>query len=228
MKFQQVSLEACERAAGLVVIVDVIRAFTTAAYAFAAGAEKIILVGTVEEALAHKEDDPDVLIMGEVGGLPPAGFDYGNSPSQMAALNLRGATLIQRTGAGTQGAVRSVNADRLLAASFCVASASAEYIRLASLEETTFVISGLEENGRGDEDRACAEYIEALVEDRRPEPAPFIRRVFESRDATMHLDPAQPQFPASDLDYCTQIDKFDFAMPIARTAGQLVMRAIKP
>jgi hypothetical protein len=44
----------------------------------------------------------------------------------------------------------------------------------------------------------------------------------------MHLDPAQPQFPASDLDYCTQIDRFDFAMPIARLDGQLVMRAIRP
>lgn len=228
MKFYQVGLEACAEATGLVVIVDVIRAFTTAAYAFGAGAAKIILVSTVEEALAHKQLDPEMVLIGEVNGLPPAGFDFGNSPTEIAAQELRGATIVQRTGAGTQGAVRSVRADRLLAASFCVASAAAEYIRLAALEDTTFVISGMDETGRGDEDRACAEYIQALVEAGAPDPAPFIRRVFESRDAAMHLDPAQPQFPASDLEYCTRIDQFEFAMPIARADGQLVMRAVKP
>lgn len=228
MRFKQLDLDSCGRATGLVVVVDVIRAFTTAAYAFAAGAEKIILVSTVEEALGHKAQDPDVLVIGEVGGLPPAGFDYGNSPTQIAALDLRGRTLIQRTGAGTQGAVRSVKADRLLAASFCVASATADYIRLTWLEETAFVLSGVAAGGRGDEDRACAEYLQALVEDKDPDPAPFVRRVYESQDAQMHLDPDQPQFPASDLEYCTRISNFDFAMPIARLNGGLVMRAIKP
>ena len=32
----------------------------------------------------------------------------------------------------------------------------------------------------------------------------------------------------SEGEYCTQIDKFDFAMPIARENGYLVMRCIKP
>ena len=36
---------------GAVVVVDVIRAFSTAAYAFGAGAAEIFLVDTVEEAL---------------------------------------------------------------------------------------------------------------------------------------------------------------------------------
>ena len=35
---------------GAVVVVDVIRAFTTAAYAFAAGADHIFLVDTLDEA----------------------------------------------------------------------------------------------------------------------------------------------------------------------------------
>ena len=80
----------------------------------------------------------------------------------------------------------------------------------------------------GEEDFACAEYLEALLKDQQPHPAPFIERVFKSHDAQMHLDPNLPEFPKSDLDYCTQIDAFDFAMLVKKENGRHVMRAIKP
>jgi 2-phosphosulfolactate phosphatase len=44
-------LEGSERATGTVAIIDVFRAFTTAAVALANGASKIVMVGPVEEAL---------------------------------------------------------------------------------------------------------------------------------------------------------------------------------
>jgi 2-phosphosulfolactate phosphatase len=53
---------------GAVVVIDVIRAFSTAAYAFDAGASAIYLVATVDEALAFKAAHPDVLAMGEDHG----------------------------------------------------------------------------------------------------------------------------------------------------------------
>jgi hypothetical protein len=37
-----------------------------------------------------------------------------------------------------------------------------------------------------------------------------------------------PQFPYTDLDYCSRIDNFNFAMPIERKDGFLIMQAIKP
>jgi len=45
-------LEGATRATGTVAVVDVFRAFTTAAVALASGASGIIMVSTVEEALA--------------------------------------------------------------------------------------------------------------------------------------------------------------------------------
>jgi hypothetical protein len=69
---------------GAVVAVDVIRAFTTAAYAFAAGAKHIYLVDSVEEALAVKRAEPDVVLMGEDHGRRPPGFDFSNSPVAIA------------------------------------------------------------------------------------------------------------------------------------------------
>ena len=65
---------------GPVVVVDVLRAFTTAAYAFAAGAAEIWLVADVDEALAFKRSHPGALAMGENGGRRVPGFELSNSP----------------------------------------------------------------------------------------------------------------------------------------------------
>ena len=227
LKFHYTDLEDCHAAQGVVIIIDVLRAFSTAAYAFSRGAKEIILVSTVDEALSLKSTISNSMAMGEVGGLPPAGFDFGNSPTYINEVDLSGVTLVQRTGAGTQGAVRSQNAEVMLASSFVVANATVRYISRLGIDEVTFVITGRFQE-RGDEDLAYAEYLEALLRGSQPDTQPFVRRVFESRDALQHLDPAETGFPLSDLDYCTQIDRFDFAMPITREDGRLIMRAAKP
>ena len=228
MNFRYTNLETCHSAIGLIVVIDVIRAFTNAAFAFSRGAKEIYPVSTVEEALKFKAEVPNSLACGEVGGMPPEGFDFGNSPTQTKTLDLSGCVIVQRTGAGTQGIVRSINADSMLAASLVVANATVMHIRNLSPDHVTFVITGQLSDERGDEDLACAEYFEALLRGQRPDPAPYIDRVYKSRDALFHLDPNLPEFPASDLDYCTNIDAFDFAMVVTKENGRPVMRSIKP
>ncbi len=225
MKFHYTILETCHTATGVVLVIDVLRAFSNAAYAFVRGAKEIILVSTVKEALILKSQIPNSKAMGEVGGLPPAGFDFGNSPTQILELDLSGLTLIQRTGAGTQGAVRSQNAEVMLAVSFVVAEATVKYASRLNPSEVTFVITGGESN---DEDIACAEYLETLFKGQKTNMSPFVKRVYDSMDAVQHLDPKQPEFPESDLDYCTRVSFFDFAMPIKRENGRLIMQAIRP
>ena len=135
---------------------------------------------------------------------------------------------MQRTGAGTQGIVRSVQAQTMLAASLVVANATVETIQKLAPETVTFVITGEYAPGHGDEDLACAEYLEALLKGTQPDPAPVVERVFKSRDALLHLDPNLPAFPRTDLDYCTKNDAFDFVMSVEKEHGRHVMRAIKP
>ena len=228
MKFHYTDLETCHEASGVVIVIDVIRAFTNAAFAFSRGAKEIYPVSKVKEALKFKPEIPNSLACGEVGGMPPEGFDFGNSPTQTRALDLNERVIVQRTGAGTQGIVRSVNASTLLAASLVVANATVTHLRKLSPEIVTFVITGQMGNGSGDEDLACAEYLEALLRDQQPDSAPYVERVYKSRDALLHLDPNLPAFPRSDLDHCTNIDAFDFAMSVTKENGQPVMRAIKP
>lgn len=226
MEIKQCTLETCHAATGAVVAIDVIRAFTTAAYAFAAGASEIILVGTVQEALRLRDRFPGALLMGEVEGLPIPGFDFGNSPTEIAGSDLAGRRLVQRTSAGTQGVVRSTGAGLLLAASFVCAGATARYLRQAQPDGITFVITGILEEREGDEDRACADYITALLRGEKPDPAPFIRRVYESTTGRYFINPNQFQFPPADLERCMEVDRFDFAMLVERREKLLVMKTV--
>lgn len=227
MNFQRISLETCQNATGIVVVIDVLRAFSTAAYAFEAGAKSIRLVSTVEEAFLLKAQLPEVLLMGEAHGLPIEGFDYGNSPTQLAQQNLTGRELIQRTTAGTQGVTRSINADILLASSFCCAKATAEYIKELPEQDITFIITGQRPNGRGAEDAACADYLEDLLTGKKANPEKYLQRVRDSVDARIFLNENEPAFPASDLEYCLAVDKFNFAMPIEKENGVYTMRAVR-
>lgn len=224
MKFRRYTLEDCQTATGIVLIIDVLRAFSTAAYAFSRGAKEIRLVSGIQEALDLKAQLPNAKAMGEVGGIPPEGFDFGNSPTRILEHDLTGITLIQRTGAGTQGAVRAVNAEVMFATSFVVAQATIEHVLKLRPNEISFVITG----GMGnDEDVACAEYLEKKFTGKETDDQAFIKRVHDSRDALEHME-EHPQFPYADLDYCSRINNFDFALPIERKDGFLIMQAIKP
>ena len=89
MQIHFATLDTCAAADGVVVVIDVCRAFTTAAYAMGAGAGRIVLAGTVEEALALRDRLTCSLVMGEVGGLPAPGFDLWNSPVEASQSNNR-------------------------------------------------------------------------------------------------------------------------------------------
>jgi 2-phosphosulfolactate phosphatase len=231
VRFKRLSLEACADASGTVVVVDVIRAFTVAAYAFAAGARDIALVDTVEEALRLRECMPDSLALGEVGGLRPEGFDRGNSPSELANLDLSGRHLIQRTSAGTQGAVCcSERADHLLACSLCCAGATALYVKKLAPTTVTFVITGISAGSAendGDEDMACADYVEGLLRGEPLDTASVIHRVRNSYVARTLFNSTMPGFPVSDIEYCVDVDRFDFAMRVRRENGLPVMKPVQ-
>ncbi len=99
MDFHYYSLENCHQATGTVVVIDVIRAFTTAAFAFAAGAKSIEIVGASDEAFLLRDKDSKIRLMGEENGIKIRGFDYGNSPAEFLNQDLSGMELVQRTSA---------------------------------------------------------------------------------------------------------------------------------
>ena len=90
-------LRGAQGALGTTIIIDVFRAFTTAAVAFDRGVECIVLVAEVEEALALKAQGVGDVLMGEVDGTKPDGFDFGNSPYEISQADIAGKTLVHST-----------------------------------------------------------------------------------------------------------------------------------
>ncbi len=227
MNIEYYDLSEAHLAAGFVVVIDVLRAFTTAAFAFHQGAEKIYPVSGVEEALDLGRVYPDALLMGEVNGFRPAGFDFGNSPNAISQVDLRGKTLIQRTGAGTQGLVRAVSADQLLAASFVVAGATSRFLKMHQPDQISFIVTGDSFGRDGDEDRACGEFIESLLLGNNPNPEKFTSRVVTSTVGRFFSQGELSYFGQEDLEMSMQVDFFDFILQIDHEDDRPVMRSRK-
>lgn len=225
-------------ARGVVVVIDVIRAFTVAAYAFAGGARELWLVRTVEEAFTLRDHvlatdataasngaplAQPPLLAGEVGGRLIPGFDMNNSPSQMAAADVRGRLIIQRTGAGTQGAVGASQATRLLVGALVNARATAAQARQIAIEAGDGMITLLPTAFReqvGDtlvtpmEDEVCADYLTALLLAPDEAQATLARGVAEllASGRFAEYTPDDPDQPPADIPAALATDRFAFAM----------------
>jgi len=225
VKFQRFDLSQCHEATGTAVVIDVLRAFTTAAFAFDRGAAFIILVAEVAEAFQLKAENPDLVLLGEVDGLPIEGFDFGNSPTAVQKADLSGKQLVLRTSSGTQGVVRCTAVDEMVTGSFVGARAIATYLKQRRPAEVSFIITGGRPDNPNEEDTACADYLEALLSNQTPDPAPFLQRVWTGLNGRRFAADDHPAFPVSDLALATAVDQFDFVMKVQRYDGLHVMRS---
>ena len=208
---------------GVVVVIDVLRAFTTAAYAFASGASAIWLVGTVDEARELAAEIPGALTMGEDHGRRPEGFDFSNSPVAVADADLAGRVLVQRTSAGTQGVIAAKNAERLFAASLVCASATARAVNATALGVPTYVVTGRfpDTPDGGEDDLVTAQLIERA---RLGEPLAIPatqNAVATSRWAKRMAQMDEGDVHPDDIAYSIDVDRFDFAMEVERVGSRL-------
>ncbi len=81
-------------------VIDLLRATTTIAMLFSAGLRDLVVVDNLGLAQEYAALD-NRLLLGEIGGLPPEGFDYGNSPVEAAAAPVRGRGAVLFTTNGT-------------------------------------------------------------------------------------------------------------------------------
>jgi 2-phosphosulfolactate phosphatase len=208
-----------------VVVIDVLRSFSTAAYAFAAGASVIYPVETIAEACRLQQQIPNAATTGAIaGGDPVTGFDFGNSPTALQAARLAGRPLIQSTAAGVRGLTRYRHARALFAGSLVSARATAKALLELRPREVCFVITGEWVDRDGDEDIACADYLDALLQGRAPDPAQYAERVKNSDFGRQFQAGTNPNLPPGDLALCAQADRFDFALRATHVDGHLQLQ----
>jgi 2-phosphosulfolactate phosphatase len=228
LRIKRLSLvEGAKQAAGLTVVIDVFRAFTTDAYVMANGAERIYPVATVEEAFELKKQHPAWILMGERGGKQVPGFDYGNSPYDVKDVDFTGSTVIQTTSAGTQGLFNAYGADEILPGSFVMADAIVDYIKARNPETISLVAMGWGGREIAPEDESLAEYIMLKLQGDEPDFSSMKDRIRAHPQGAKFFDQAQPLFKEADFHCAMDINRFSFCLKLVKANQPYIVKALK-
>ncbi len=204
------------------IAIDVLRATTTLAVAFGRGCPGVWLANDVDQAQSYGRETGR-LICGELGGLPPPGFDFGNSPLEFGRLDLTGRELVFATTNGT-GTIRAcADGARVFAGAFVNATAAVQSA-LRALDELgdpvgrLYIAAAGTRGHFGIEDAACAGFMVRTALRAHPEmtlddSAVAALRLFDSfsgpLDAVLASEHARTLADlgmAEDAAFCGQLD----------------------
>ena len=209
-------------AQGVVLIIDVFRAFTTAAIAFNNGAKRIVLVAEIDEARALKKQGYGDILMGEVDGKRPEGFDFGNSPHEVSTADFTNKSIIQSTRAGTVGAAAATQADSIYVTSFAIADATVTAVLSENPQLVSIIAMGDQGKVRSDEDEQCGIYLRNRLEGRNPD-HDSVRSLILTGGATQKFfDDNLTHYHPKDVELALQINSFPFAIKVSREQGVLI------
>ena len=135
------------------VVFDVLRATSALVTALHNGARAIVPVSEISEALARRQQQPDVLLGGERDGVRiraaqtgGVDFDLGNSPREYTPEKVRGKIIVSTTTNGTRALRAGAGAETVVAASFLNLSATARFLHQLSPAHVVLVCAGTREN----------------------------------------------------------------------------------
>lgn len=144
-----------------IVVIDVIRATTTATTAISQGG-RVFPARTTDEAFRIASTLEDPIMVGELGGNMPYGFDMTNSPAQIIERRDLHRPMVLVSSSGTQLLMNAVGAEAVYIACFRNFSAVARYLdgrhrRIAVLG------AGTRNEFRREDQMGCAWVAEQLM-----------------------------------------------------------------
>jgi 2-phosphosulfolactate phosphatase len=225
-------LSGAHQVRGVAVVIDVFRAFTSAAFMSHLGVEQITLLSQAEEVLQLKEAE-GYLAVGEVDGKMPPGFDLGNSPYRILQAGrdlFAGRRVAQRTTAGTRGAVAAAErTNQVILGSYVMAGAIARHLQRLSppAQAVTLVAMGDNATQVTPDDERCADYIEHLLIGTPYDHISALQEIIQHECAQRFLRRDQAHFPPEDPLYCLQRDLCDFVLLAGLEDGRLVARRVR-
>lgn len=227
-----------------VAVVDVLRATSSLVTMLENGLLRAIISDNLQRARRLALDNFS-LLCGEIKALPPAGFDYGNSPAEFSGLSFKGKSAVLFTTNGSRALTVASEAPFVVAAALLNRRAAA--IRLvaeaaARQLDVAVVCSGTE---RGtafslEDSAAAGAIVEAAIE------ADGAIAMTDSSWAVLHLwhwykGDAMRMFRQSahgrallglgmerDLAYAAQVDLYDSVPQLFRDGDTLVLRTRVP
>jgi len=206
-------IKGAAEAEGLTVIIDVFRAYTTAAYLFANQAEKIFIVSKVETARKLKEKLDNPVLIGERKGIKIEDFDFNNYPYFISQNDFAGREVILSTSAGTKGIIAAENAAEIITGSFVNIKATAEYIRRKNPELVSLVAMGNNGVTEADEDNLYSQELGKILKAEKVLTEAEIKsRLRSPAGDRFFKEETQLEMPKEDFNYSLRINKFDFVI----------------
>ncbi|MCD4716341.1 MAG: 2-phosphosulfolactate phosphatase [Desulfobacterales bacterium] len=217
--------EGAEKVQGLVVVIDVFRAFSCAPLFFHFGARRVILEADPEKAFELARENPGFILVGEVDEVPLEGSEVGNSPSHIILKGepyFRDKTVIHRTTSGVTGVSSAYDrAEEIILGSFVMAKAVAAYIKSQNPGIVTLLAMGARAQKKAVEDEACADYLEHLLTGTPYDPVKVFKDIVFEKTAQRFLQGNTEYLPKEDPAFCLQADLFDFVLTVKRVENQL-------
>lgn len=204
-------LEGARRARGVVVLIDVFRAFSTACHVIHQDPLDYLLVEGSDAASRLSLSRPAPFLIGKAEIGASLLYDIPNSPSLAVQRRLAERTIIHRSDAGARGALCATHAAEVLAAGFVNAAATAGYLLHKRPSLVTLVSLGHDGSTRSLEDDLCAAHILALLSGRSPDLRPFTPELRRG-PGSYFFGGDQREYPSADFTLCLDVDRFDFAL----------------
>lgn len=215
-------LKGAKKAKGLTVIVDVFRAYTTAAYLFSSQVDKIFIVSKIETAKKLKRELNSPVLIGERKGIKVAEFDYNNSPYFISQNSFSGKEIVLSTSAGTKGIIAAKNAEEIITGSFVNINAAAEYIKNKKPELVSIVAMGNNGTVEADEDNLYMQELNKLLSGNETLNEGQIKEKLRSPAGDrFFVESTQSEMPKEDFEYCLKINKFNFVIRAVKIAEDI-------
>jgi 2-phosphosulfolactate phosphatase len=199
------------RRVGTAVVVDVLRATSTATVLLARDLVPFDVVARPADLAALPGGGRPLMVITELKEGRAAHAWIDNSPVLVGGAELAGHQLVLVTTNGTRAlASAAARAERVLIASFLNLSAAAGWIRDAQRDEDEVWIvpaGNVERDEQRTEDSECAEALKAMLEGADPRLDERLARVRGDARVQRRLTKEGPSF-AADLDLCLELDRY--------------------
>ena len=184
------------------------------------GVDRFLPVETVEEARAHKVQDPNLLLAGERGGLPLEGFDLGNSPAEFKDIS--GKSVVLTTTNGTVALHRVRHAKRVYVGALLNLDALARVLDSDGSTDVLLVCSGTGEEFAIEDAIAAGGLVDRLSQNSLSDAALLVRSLYReaSSDPASYLRQSRNGRALAELGKAEDVEECA-RVAVSRTVGVL-------
>ncbi|MDC7225930.1 MAG: 2-phosphosulfolactate phosphatase [Spirochaetales bacterium] len=212
-----------EKIEGFTIVVDVFRAFSTAYYIQEKNPLKYILSESIEHSWQLKNANKNSILIGEREGYKIEGFNFGNSPTEIAGSDFSRNVVIHTTTNGTRGVLAQPVDNEVVVGSFVNLQALLNHIYDNKIQTVNIYCTAPKDTLYGEEDWVFADYLKARL---TGENSSFEDVIVKLRNGTGRGFVEETFAPYTDFLMCMDINRFDFILRRKLINGLILLEVV--